>query len=90
MRQQAVARNPGMGAALALIALIGGAASLAIVGWHGILLGALTASLGGSLCTLLAAVLASLLRKAGHDPVATVEHTLDPVSSVPGETSPAA
>jgi hypothetical protein len=51
-----------MGAGLAIIALIGGAASVAIVGYHGILIAFLTASIGGSFSTLLVAFLADGLR----------------------------
>lgn len=51
-----------MGAGLAVIALIGGAVSIAIVGYHGILLAIVSASIGGSFTTLLVAFLSDALR----------------------------
>lgn len=74
-----------MGAALALVALIGGAASVALVGWHGILLGFVTASLGGSLATVLAALLGAALRHSGDEAAAIAEPVLEGVPAVTGE-----
>lgn len=57
-----------MGAGLAIIALIGGAVSVAIVGYHGIVLTFVTASVGGSMTTLLAAFLSdALLHRDGRE-----------------------
>lgn len=52
-----------MGAGLAIIALIGGAASVAIVGYHGIFLAFVTASVGGSFSTLMVAFLGDMLQR---------------------------
>jgi hypothetical protein len=76
-----------MGAAFALVALIGGGASVALVGWHGLLLGLVTASVGGSLATLLAALLGIMLRHSADEGLTATPPAQEPTVVVSSEAS---
>lgn len=54
-----------MGAGLAIVALIGGAVSVAIVGYHGVFATFITASVGASMTTLLVAFITDALHERG-------------------------
>lgn len=58
-------KGTGMGAGLAIVALIGGAVSVAIVGYHGVFATFVTASVGASMTTLLVAFITDALHDRG-------------------------